>query len=79
MNLRQSALHSNQPAFGHFMTQISQKQNGKSEGFKYPTYVQVMAHLKQGSHISFTSKSTNLLPEVLHVLSTPHGLTITAA
>lgn len=32
--------------------------------FKYLTYVQVMAHLKQGSHISFMSESTNLFPEV---------------
>lgn len=37
---------------------------------KYLTYVQGMAHLKQGSHIPFMSKSTNLLPEVLHLLST---------
>lgn len=28
---------------------------GKIGDFKYLTYVQVMAHLKQGSHISFMS------------------------
>lgn len=60
MSLRQSASHSNQPAFGHFMTQMSQKtkqkkMEGKIGDFKYLTYVQVMAHLKQGSHISFMS------------------------
>lgn len=69
MSLRQSALHSNQPAFGHLTDQI-QKKKSKFEGFKYPTYLQVMAHLKQGSHISFMSKSTNLLPEVQRALHT---------
>lgn len=52
--------------------------NGKFGVLKYLTYVQVMAHLKQGSHISLMSKSTNLLPEVVHLLSSPHGLTTTA-
>lgn len=78
MSLRQSALHSNQPAFGHFMTQKSQKkkkrrrEKGKFGGFKYLTYVQVMAHLKQGSHNhSYVIRSTSLLPEVVHLLFTP--------
>lgn len=56
MILRQSALHSNQPAFGHFMTQMSLKKKKKRRKrqigvFKYLSYVQVMAHLKQGSQV----------------------------
>lgn len=50
--MRQSALHSNQPAFGHCMTQMSQKKVRWLKGSKYLTYVQVMAHFKQGSHKS---------------------------
>lgn len=53
--MRQSALHSNQPAFGHCMTQMSQNKKKKSKvlkGSNYLTYVQVMAHFKQGSHKS---------------------------
>ena len=72
------------------MTQMSQKtktkKQKKKEGkfglfffffFKYLTYVQFMAHLKQGSHNFSMSKSTSLLPEVVHLLSTQQPVTIT--